>query len=329
MHSAGLAGVDWVGTGFLLYGLRGPRHRPPSPGARFRRCRYRWGMTGSFVAVPGGRLFVVDEGRPEAPAIHLLHAGIANLRSWDALAPLLVEAGYRVVRHDTRGFGRTETDDVEFSERADVIAVLDHLGIERAALVGNSLGGSIAFDTAIESPDRIVAVVGVGSGLRGFEVDSTPDEEARFLEMEAVEEAMDTATDDDARAAALETLLEMEMRFWLDGPAAPDGRVAPDIRAALTEMDRDHLRPGRVLGRPIRLQPAANARLTDLRAPLLAIVGDLDVSDVVATARHLEAEAPDARAMILPGVAHMIGMEAPEQLAERIVTFLAPLPRWS
>ena len=62
---------------------------------------------------------------------------------------------------------------------------------------------------------------------------------------------------------------------------------------------------------------------------MLAIVGDLDVSDVLATARHLEAEAPDARAMILPGVAHMIGMEAPEQLAERIVTFLAPLPRWS
>jgi pimeloyl-ACP methyl ester carboxylesterase len=286
-------------------------------------------MTSSFVAVPGGRLFVVDEGRPQDPAIHLLHAGIANLRSWDALAPRLVEAGYRVIRHDTRGFGRTETADVDFSERADVLAVLDHLGIGRAALVGNSLGGSIAFDTAIESPDRVVAVVGVGAGLRGFEVDSTPDEEARFLEMEAVEETMDAATDDDAKAAALETLLEMEMRFWLDGPAAPDGRVAPEVRAALMEMDRDHLRPGRVLGRPIRLQPAANARLGDLRAPVLAVAGDLDVSDVATTARHLEAAAPDARAVILPGVAHMIGMEAPEVLADLILTFLAPIPRWS
>jgi pimeloyl-ACP methyl ester carboxylesterase len=47
------------------------------------------------------------------------------------------------------------------------------------------------------------------------------------------------------------------------------------------------------------------------------------------TARHLEANAPNARALVWPDVAHMIGMEQPERLAATVVEFLAPLERWS
>ncbi len=87
--------------------------------------------------------------------------------------------------------------------------------------------------------------------------------------------------------------------------------------------------PDRVQGRMTRLSPPANQRLADLRQPVLAVAGELDVSDVAATARHLEANAPNATAVIWPDVAHMIGMEQPDRLAARIVEFLAPLPRWS
>ncbi len=107
-------------------------------------------MSERFVDVAGCRLFTVDEG--DGPPIVLLHAGVADLRSWDALAPLLVAAGYRVVRYDARGFGRSPTEDVEFSHRADLLAVMDALGIGRTVLVGNSRGGVLAFDTAIETP---------------------------------------------------------------------------------------------------------------------------------------------------------------------------------
>ena len=77
------------------------------------------------------------------------------------------------------------------------------------------------------------------------------------------------------------------------------------------------------------IDPVANERLTDLRRPVLAIAGALDFSDVTATARHLEADAPDARAVIWDDVAHMIGMEQPDRLAAEIVAFLEPLDRWS
>jgi 3-oxoadipate enol-lactonase len=275
-------------------------------------------MTTDFIDVPGGRLNLVDEG--EGPPIVLLHAGIANLRSWDAMAPYLVAAGYRVVRYDQRGFGETTTEAVPYSNRADVIGVLDALGIGRAPLVGNSRGGVIAFDTAIEFPERIVAVVGVGAGLGGFEGTATPDEMAMFEAADALEEA----DPPDVPAIA-----EAMVRIWVDGPGQAPDRVPSAIREAIRAQQTDILRPGRVDGEPIPLEPRANDRLASLTMPLLAVAGALDPTESAQMARHLAANAPNAKAVIWDDVAHMIGMEQPERLADLIVEFLAPLPRWS
>jgi pimeloyl-ACP methyl ester carboxylesterase len=277
-------------------------------------------MTTTFVPVAGGRLHTIDDGNATDPAILLLHAAVADLRAWDDVVPPLVDAGYRVVRYDARGFGATTTDDVDYSDRADALAVLDALGIDRAAFVGNSRGGQIAFDTAIESPERVVAVVGVGAGLGGFEGEPTPEEIAVFEEGEALESAEEIDVD---------ALVDLETRVWFDGIGQPETRVSAPIRERFRAMDAAIYAPARVTGRPIRLEPPAGARLTDLRCPVLAIAGAFDVSDVAQAARHLEANASDARALIMPGVAHMIGMEAPAELAALIVDFLAPLPRWS
>src|SRR6266545_7537422 len=121
----------------------------------------------TYLDVPGGQLYVEEDG--SGPPILLLHAGIANLRAWDAMVPGLTAAGFRAIRYDARGFGRSTTEDVSFSNRADAIAVLDALGVSRAALVGNSRGGQIAIDSALEFPDRVAALVTIGSGPGGFD----------------------------------------------------------------------------------------------------------------------------------------------------------------
>ncbi len=78
------------------------------------------GPASKTVEVPGARLYVVDEGAPSDPPIVLVHAGIADLRSWDDLAVRLIDAGYRVVRFDMRGAGRTQSDPGFFSAAAIV-----------------------------------------------------------------------------------------------------------------------------------------------------------------------------------------------------------------
>jgi pimeloyl-ACP methyl ester carboxylesterase len=271
------------------------------------------------VPVPGAELNVVDEGNPSNPPVLLLHAGIADLRSWDGLASRLVEAGYRVARFDARGAGRTESRVVDFSRVDDTLAVLDALGVDRAVLVGNSLGGQTAIDTAIVAPDRVAAVVGVAAGISGFEAPRTELEASMFDEMDA----LDSADPPDPAAIA-----DIDIRVWVDGPGQPPDRVPASIRDLVRDMDMGSYAPGRETGGLIRLDPPAASRLGDLRCPLLAVAGELDVSSAVAAARHLEANAPNARAVIWPDVAHLIGLEVPDRLAALIVEFVAPLPRW-
>src|SRR4051812_35943116 len=116
--------------------------------------------------VPGGVLAYDVAG--SGPPLVLLHAGIADRAMWDDVWDDLARS-HQVVRYDTRGFGETRiTEPTAYSNRADLVAVLDHLGIEQAALCGVSRSGSIVVDTAIEFPGRVHALIPVASGLGGF-----------------------------------------------------------------------------------------------------------------------------------------------------------------
>ena len=276
-------------------------------------------MSERFVDVPGGRLAVHDFG--SGSAIILLHASIVDAWAWEPLTPYLLDAGYRVVAFDRRGSGASVTEDVAFSNRADVIAVLDALGIGRACLVGNSIGGMVAIDTAIEFPERIVALVAIGAGLAGYWVDPTPEEAALYEEMDRLEGHGEP-----------EEVADLDVRTWVDGLGQPNDRVPAEIRELVREMDLEAIRarrdPSRPMGRPIPLDPPAGRQLARLSMPILAIAGALDASDVAAVARHLEEQVPTARALIMPDVAHLIGLEAPEALARAILDLVEPLAPW-
>jgi len=274
-----------------------------------------------FVEVPGGRLWTVVDGpddRPDAPPLTLIHSAVVDLRSWDAMTPLLAAAGYRVLRYDVRGYGRSTTDDVEFSNRDDLRAVLDALGIARTAVVGNSRGAMIALDTILETPGRFVAYGWVGGGIGGFEGgEPTPEELALYEEADAAESRGDA-----------DALADIDRRAWLDGIGQPPTRVPAAIRDAMLAMDRPLVAPGRVFGKPRPLAPPANERLAQLAIPTLVVIGELDASGTRAAAARLASGAPRARLVSWPDVAHLVGMEQPERLASEIVDFLGPLPRW-
>jgi 3-oxoadipate enol-lactonase len=268
------------------------------------------------VEVPGANLFVVDEG--DGPPIVLLHASIADHRSWDALSPLLVAAGYRVLRYDLRGFGRSTTEAVPFSSRADLVALLDALGIERAAFVGNSVGAIVALDASLEFPDRCVAAIPLASYVTGWDAPATDEEKALFAEQERIE-ALDPP-DVDAAVA-------FDLAVWVEGPGQPAWRAPASVRESIASWDRANNAP-RTRGKPIQLAPPALGRLSKSSLPILAISGELDFSDSRACGELL-VERANARHVVVPGVAHMIAMEAPESVARLVVEFLEPLRPWS
>jgi 3-oxoadipate enol-lactonase len=272
-------------------------------------------MTARTVAVPGGRLWVTDEG--SGPPILLFHAGIVESAAWAPLTSLLRAAGYRTVAFDRRGIGASTTDDVDFSNRADARAIMDALDLDQVCLVGESIGAQIAVDVAVETPGRVTALVLVSGSVGGFEPEPTPEEADLFARMDALEE--DGTADE---------IADFDVRLWVDGRGQPETRVPAAIREEVRAMDRRIGDPTRVRGRSMPLKPRAVERLDALTMPVLAIAGGLDVSDVTATAQHLARVLPRATARVWPDVAHLISLEAPDRLARAIVEHLQAVPSW-
>jgi len=147
----------------ILAGVVGAAWAPDRPAESLMA---RWAAAPSkFVDVDGLRVHVRDEGPPSDPhPIVLIHGTASSLHTWDAWADVLAE-GHRVVRLDLPGAGLTgpfSDDDYRIEHFTRFVEeFLDRLGIDHAILVGNSLGGRIAWETAVSKldlADRLVLI---------------------------------------------------------------------------------------------------------------------------------------------------------------------------
>ena len=260
------------------------------------------------VDVEGGRLWMQAAG--DGPGVVLVHAGIANSRMWDPQWDALVAAN-RVVRYDTRAFGRTEGGDVPFSNRADLIAAMDAAGLERATLVGCSRAGSIVLDTTLEFPDRVAGLVWVCGGVSGLEMEDTPEEVAMYERGEALEEAKDWA------AAA-----DLDIEVWVDGVGQPAGRAPQAVRELVRTMAFETYVQEKPYGQPIQLDPPAAGRLGEIHVPTLVIIGELDTLSTRLSAEVLASGIQDAHRIAVPEVAHLPSLERPEWFTRTLLDFL-------
>jgi pimeloyl-ACP methyl ester carboxylesterase len=263
---------------------------------------------GGFADVNGARLYydVAGDGEP----LVLAHAGIADRRMWDGQLEAFAER-YRVIRYDMRGCGRSEAPTgASFSHHDDLRGLLDFLGIERAILVGCSIGARTAIDFALALPERVRALALVCPSVSGFESDEEPPEE--WDELVEADEAGD-----------LERVSELEVRIWVDGPYRSQEEVDPAVRDLVREMNLIALRNEPDLGEELPAEPPAANRLAETRAPALVVAGALDRPEVGARAELLAASIPRAQKVVIDGTAHVPGMERPEELNRVVLGFLA------
>ena len=106
----------------------------------------------TIVAADGGEVWANDSGSGGPPLI-LLHPGVGDSRIWEPVLPGLTRS-HRVICYDARGFGRSPAPTVKFSLLSDLIAVLNHFSVDRAAIVGCSQGGGSALGLALEQPEK-------------------------------------------------------------------------------------------------------------------------------------------------------------------------------
>ncbi len=249
-----------------------------------------------ILETSGARIAYDVDGSGEA--VLLIHAGVANRSMWDDQVAALKDA-YRVIRYDTRGYGETVTDAVKFSNRADIGALLDELGERDAHVVGLSRGANIALDFALEFPDRVRSLTVVAGGVGGYESPAELPPET----WEPVEAMW--------KAKQWEQLTDWETAFWADGPGQSPDRV-PAVRQRVHEWVLTNYLAEKEEGEPQPLDPPAEARLADFRAPLLVILGTLDDPGTTDAMRHLAERVPGARLEEFES-AHMVNLEHPER----------------
>jgi pimeloyl-ACP methyl ester carboxylesterase len=266
-----------------------------------------------FIEVPGGRLYAEADG--DGPPIVFIHAGVAHLRMWDEQVAALRDA-YRVIRYDTRGFGRTVVEDVPYSNRADLAAVMDHFGAETAHVVGLSRGGQIALDFAVEQPARVRSLTWVAGGVRGLDIEDDPRDVAAMAAIEPLEAAKDWPA-----------IVEIETRLWTDGPDQPTTRVDPDVRRRMLQWNLESYRAEQNPTQPIQPEMDAAHALDRLTMPVLAMWGTFDVTSTLRAGEWLVANLPGIRSRVFEGVAHMVNLERPAEFNRLLRDFVDEVER--
>jgi 3-oxoadipate enol-lactonase len=257
-------------------------------------CLLFWaGLTQAqtFAEAEGGKI-AYEACNPEKQesgdkAIVLLHDGILHSAAYDDVWPLLCQR-FKVVRYDRRGYGATPAATTPF-------ASVD------ATLVGSSAGGGVAVDFALAHPEAVDGLVLAGPWISGFKPS------AGFI----------------ARSLKLAALLKTgNLEAAVKDPYILS-RSADAERArvvALLKANPQNL--ANPSGKVERAGPDAKDHLADIRAPILVLVGEVDIGDVFNQARAVAAAAPGARLETVPSTGHFMYLEKPRDFADRVTAFV-------
>jgi pimeloyl-ACP methyl ester carboxylesterase len=241
------------------------------------------------------------------PTVILIHGGLLDCNMWDEQFELLAKT-HRVLRYDADAHGRSILPPDIYWDHASLGELMDALGIDRAVLVGLSLGGRIAIDLGLENPERVEAIVAVSSGLSGYRFESE-----FYLEHR---DAMIHAW----KAGEFDAVVEAFQRSWTDGPHRAPEDVDSEVREKVRAMARnglEHAMEGRLI------DPPAVNRLDELDLPMLLVVGELDMPGILEIADMVVAANPNAEQVKIPEAAHMVNMEKPDEFNELLLDYLS------
>jgi len=265
------------------------------------------GLRRGAVEYGGGSIAYSVQGR--GPAVVLLHGGQLDSRMWDEEAGILAD-GYRVVTVDARGFGRSSDITGPFRHHDDLRAVVEELGLSEFVLVGHSLGGRVALDFALAYPGRVKGLVLLGPGMSGWQW-SRSDAEA-FGRIQAAAQRGDLA-------GATE--------LWLAHPYMAPSMEYPERAAEIRALALDNARCWLQPHVEQVAEPPARARLGEVQAPTLIIVGERDVPDIQNIVTELKLHIPDVRVKRIQRAGHMLTYDAPWEVCQDIRGFLAEVLR--
>lgn len=262
-----------------------------------------------YIDVGHGQIYYESVG-DGADAIVFIHGRAGDRRHWDAQFDTF-GIDYRVVRYDVRCFGKSSNaiQDHVYSDRADLLQLLDALDIDSAHIVGWSMGCGIAVDFVIDTPSRVRSLIAVGPWVNGYQSRSPEFEDliAQFGSFGAVVEEVGPEGAPDAWS---------ELPFWVNTVRDPDaGRKFKQIASDQSWVDWTSANEQQML------EPGAD-RLPEIGVPTLIITAEYDVPALLEVADLLDRRVPNSVKVVMPGTGHCMHMEKPDEFNRHALDFL-------
>jgi len=257
----------------------------------------------AHVEIDGLGIAYRVDGSESADALVLVNSLGTDLRMWDPQMDELTR-DFRVIRYDCRGHGEsyvpagpTTIDRLG----ADLIALLDHLHVERAHLCGLSLGGLTALWVAAHHPERVDRAVFANTGARLGTSESWDDR------MRAV------------RAGGMAAIRDTVVARFL---GAQFRETHPDVASRIGDMVESTPAPGYLAACAALRDADLRDVVASIRARSLIVAGELDESAPVRQSEELHAAIAGSELVVLAGAAHLTNVERAEEFTRLVCRWL-------
>ncbi len=266
-----------------------------------------------FAPIEGGQLYYEFKGN--GPAVILLHGHSLDTRMWEQQFDAF-SSDFRVIRYDMRGYGKSAEPDSgqQFMHVKDLLGLMDHLKIEKAHLVGLSLGAFVVGDMLARYPGRVNFAVMASGGVYDHSGPSIP-----FSRQEIAQRKREM---EDLKKSGV---LAYKKR-WYNEMINETGSNGEEIRKPLWEMIYQwtawqplHIEPRLLLGNDVLQQ---SERIDN---SVLFIYGELDSGGSHRSMNRMKDIIPNAISFWIPDAGHMCNMEQPLVFNKAVFDFLKPV----
>jgi 3-oxoadipate enol-lactonase len=262
----------------------------------------------AFVEVDGRKIYYEEQGN--GYPLVLVHSALTHSGMWDAQMSAFTPH-YRVVRFDLYGYGQSAfTEQKKINHVADLKALLEQLGIEKAAMAGVSMGAEITLDFTLANPQCVDKLILVGASVEGYEYPA----DAMVWWGEFISHI---------RAKDFDRAIEI----FLDGAIEGVNEKLPtELRARLKVMMqtynfRHYYDDTLLWAAPASDVPPSN-RLSEISCPTLVIVGEQDSQVMRDISAFIAKGVKGAEKIVVPHAAHLVNMQQPETFNKAVLEFL-------
>lgn len=258
----------------------------------------------------GGQIYyeAIGEGTP----VILLHGHTLDLRMWDPQVKPLLDAGYRVIRPEMRGYGHSSKQQAgqQFTHLDDMMTVMDSLHIEKAHVVGLSMGSFVASEMVAMHSDRLLTATLASGNIRNMPGPSTPFD------------SLELARKDSVIAQNLAQGIDNWKKDWIEKLVSGGGSNREAIRESVTQQVNDW-DGWQLMNHEMRnyygyeAWDTLKARCPEI--PVLILSGENEGKGKNPMLKFL----PNSRQVIIPDCGHMSNMERPDEFTRLVLEELA------